>query len=58
MSAGIREESVTSLWLHEYKIININLHGKFGKKKRSVVILVMGKMDHGEAVGIQENFCR
>ena len=57
MSAGIREESVTSLWIHEYKIINMNLHGKIGKK-RSVVILVMGKMDHGETVGIQENFCR
>ena len=30
--SGIREESVTSLWLLEYKIININLHGKIGKK--------------------------
>ena len=34
MSVGIREESVTSLWLHEYKIINMNLHGKIGKKKK------------------------
>ena len=34
MSAGIREESVTSLWLHEYKIINMNLHGKIGKKSK------------------------